>query len=50
MGGYEFPQSGTAAAELKSEIIQRLGTVDKTTLKMIRKTIADVWAGRHLRW
>jgi len=48
--GCEFPQSGTAAAELKSEIIQRLGTVDETTIGMIHEAIADALAGWQPQW
>lgn len=46
--GCEFARSGTPAAELESEIVQRLRTVDETTLGMIREAIAEALAGRRV--
>src|SRR4051794_30436163 len=48
--GRELAQSGTPAAELESEIVHRIRTVDETTLEMIREAIADALAGRRPRW
>src|SRR5208337_67911 len=48
--GHEFARFGTPTAELELEIVQRLGTVDETTVEMIRETIVDALAGRRLRW
>ena len=45
--GREFAQSSTPAVELESEIVHRIGTVDETTLEMIRKAIVGALAGRH---